>query len=112
MKTNLSCSVAQDLLPQYAEGLLSPESEAELKAHLAQCPACRKICAEMTSPEPELLETVTEVDYLKKIRTSRLRLLICGLAAVVLVAAGALLFLQHQQNQELSWLCLGVQSAG
>ncbi len=99
MKTNLSCSVAQDLLPQYAEGLLLPESEAELKAHLAQCPACRKICVEMTSPEPELLETVTEVDYLKKIRTSRLRLLICGLAAVVLVAAGALLFLQHQQKQ-------------
>ena len=99
MKSKLSCSVAQDLLPQYAENLLSPESEAELKAHLAECPACRKAYKEMTDPEPELQETAVEVDYLKKIRKSRLRLLVCSLAAVAVVAAVLLFCLNYQQKQ-------------
>ena len=99
MKSILSCSVAQDLLPQYAEKLLSPESEAELKAHLAECPVCRGIYTEMVSPEPELSETTGEVDYLKKIRKSRVRLLICGLAAVAIVAGGALFCLKYQQKR-------------
>ena len=99
MKSRLSCSVAQDLLPQYAEKLLSPESEAELKAHLEECPACREIYTAMTSPEPELTEAAVEVDYLKKIRKSRRRLLICCLAALILVASGFLFYLQYQRKQ-------------
>ena len=99
MKTNLSCSVVQDLLPQYAEKLLSPESEAEVKAHLEHCPACSQIYREMTSPEPELAQSDVEVDYLKKIRKGRLRLVLWSLAAVALIAVGSLIFLNVQRRQ-------------
>lgn len=99
MKSNLSCNVVQDLLPQYAEKLLSPESEAEIRAHLAECPRCREVYGEMTSPEPVPEEAPKELDYLKKIRRSRLRLLICSLCTVAIVALGAVFFLQHQRRQ-------------
>ena len=99
MKSNLSCNVVQDLLPQYAEKLLSPESEAEIRAHLAECPRCREVYGEMTSPEPVPAEAPKELDYLKKIRRSRLRLLICSLCAVAIVTLGAVFFLQHQRRQ-------------
>ena len=99
MKSNLSCNVVQDLLPQYAEKLLSPETEREIRAHLAECPACSRMYAEMTSPEPELLTAEAEVDYLKKIRSSRLRLLLCGLLALAAVTVGALFLIQYLQSQ-------------
>ncbi len=104
MKSNLSCNVAQDLLPQYAEKLLSPASEAELEAHLAQCPACRRIYEEMTSPEPTPVDAEAEVDYLKKLRKNRLRLLACSLAAVAVVAGGLLFYLHLQQKQAAAQL--------
>ena len=98
MKSNLSCHVARDLLPQYAEGLLSPESEEELRTHLAECPACSKIYADMTSPEPDFAE-LAEVDYLKKLRRSRRRLVLCGLLALALIAAAAFFGLRHRLAQ-------------
>lgn len=98
MKSNLSCSVVRDLLPQYAEKLLSPESEAEIQAHLAECAECRKIYAEMTSPEPVLADEAVEIDYLKKIRKGRLRLLIYSLLAVAVIALGFLCYLSYQRK--------------
>ena len=52
MRETLSCSVARDMLPLLADGLLSPESEAILKEHLAECQVCREIYGQMTDPEP------------------------------------------------------------
>ena len=52
MREKLSCSVARDMLPLLADGLLSAESEEILKEHLKECQACREIYGQMTDPEP------------------------------------------------------------
>ena len=66
-----SCEMIRDLLPLYAERLTSPETEAEIQAHLAECPACREFFEEMTAPEPALTEPIPEVDGLKKVKKRR-----------------------------------------
>ena len=46
MKT-IDCALAQDLMPLYTEGMLSPESREALEEHLAGCEACRRTADEM-----------------------------------------------------------------
>lgn len=36
-----NCSVIRDLLPQFTDGALSPESAAMVRRHLQSCPDCR-----------------------------------------------------------------------
>ena len=62
----------QDLLPQYVENLLLPESEREVAEHLKECEACREIYRQMNCPEPIPIEAVREVDYLKKVKHDRM----------------------------------------
>lgn len=38
-----NCSVIRDLLPQFADDALSPESAAMVRRHLQSCPACRAV---------------------------------------------------------------------
>ncbi|MFQ9408991.1 MAG: zf-HC2 domain-containing protein [Oscillospiraceae bacterium] len=49
MKT-IDCALAQDLMPLYTEGMLSPESREALEEHLAGCEACRRTADEMCHP--------------------------------------------------------------
>jgi len=48
----LDCPVARDLLPLYAEAMLSPESGAAVEAHLSACPACREKYEAMKAAVP------------------------------------------------------------
>lgn len=43
----LHCTVIEDLLPIYLDGICSPESEELVEAHLLECPACREMLARM-----------------------------------------------------------------
>lgn len=99
MSKNMPCSVARDLLPLHADGLLSPESEALLREHLSGCTACREILGEMCGPEPAPASDGAELDYLKKVRKSRIRLLMGALLAVVLIAAGLFAFFRIRAEQ-------------
>ena len=91
MKNKIACHLVRDLLPQYAEDLLSPESKRDIEQHLDECEDCRKIYKQMTSAEPEFNEDIPEVDHLKKIRNSRRRLIIAAAVIVALVLAGAVI---------------------
>ena len=46
----LSCAVAADLLPLYAEKMTSAETNALVEEHLRECPACRKRLEELQTP--------------------------------------------------------------
>ena len=70
MINKLPCYIVKDLLPLYADDLLSPESEQDVRAHLGQCEECGAVYSKMTTPEPEVMEDVHEVDFLKKINIS------------------------------------------
>ena len=91
MNSKLPCHIVRDLLPNYADGLLSPESEAEVKAHLEECEACRTVYRQMTEPEPEpqISEDAAEVDYLKKYKRRRKSILIAAVAFALLIAGAA-----------------------
>ena len=44
---NYPCSVIQDLLPLYIDGVCSQESRKLVEAHLAECTVCGQILEEM-----------------------------------------------------------------
>ena len=89
----LPCYIVRDLLPLYADDLLSPESTEEVKAHLNECDECRTLYEQMTGKiagsEQEILEDTAEFDYLQKIRHKRRTLLITAVVIIALIAAAA-----------------------
>lgn len=97
MKNDLTCGVAGDLLPSYAENLLSEESRQAVERHLRDCPSCAEKLRAMTAPAESPAETeAREVDYLKRIkRKNRLRVFLAALcaAAVILLGFAAKIFL-------------------
>ena len=48
----LTCNTIQDLLPLWADDVLHPGSREEVEAHLAACPACRKVFAPRRKKHP------------------------------------------------------------
>ena len=91
MNNKLPCHIVRDLLPLYTDGLLSPETEAEVKAHLDECGECSAVYRQMTGPEPEpqISEDAAEVDYLKKYKRRRKNLLIAAVVFALLIAGAA-----------------------
>ena len=88
MKNDLSCGVARDLMPLYAEGLAGEESREALERHTAQCPACAARLAAMTAPEePVMEEPEREVDYLKTIRRKTKGRMVLAVVCTLLVLA-------------------------
>ena len=99
MKKALPCSAARDLLPLLVDRLLSPESEALVREHLSECEACREVFTEMSGPEPAPVTDAVELDYLKKVRRSRTRLLVSALLAVLLITCGLAAWFRFQAEK-------------
>lgn len=66
MEKELSCAVVRDLLPLYAEGLVSEETKGEVEAHLEICAACRQQLDEIRDAPPTALQT--DASPLKQIK--------------------------------------------
>ena len=50
----ISCDVIRDLLPLYADDLLSQSSRELVDAHIAACPECKEMLETMLRPlDPE-----------------------------------------------------------
>lgn len=90
MKAELTCAIVRDLLPSYVEGLTSEETVRAVEAHLAVCPGCARLRAELSAPPLPETEPVKEVDYLKKIRRRNRRRVVMAVLCTVLLAAGGL----------------------
>ena len=88
---NCNCGIIDDLLPLYADGACSEESNVAIEAHLASCEACRKKLERMQS-DTVVSETskstgeVTVVKYANKVRKHRIKLAI-GIIAISVIAA-------------------------
>ena len=68
----LNCHIVQDLLPSYMEGLLSPETKAEMDAHLAECEACRAVRDAMAADIPAEKAPASHRDFLRRINRRRI----------------------------------------
>lgn len=86
MNNRLPCHIVKDLLPQYAEHLLSPESEQDVRAHLDECEECSRLYRLITEPQKLPESDLAEVDFLKKVRTSKTRVLWSAVLAVAVLA--------------------------
>ena len=86
MNNRLPCHIVKDLLPQYAEHLLSKESEQDVKAHLDECEDCNKLYRLITKPQKLPQSDLAEVDFLKKVRASKNRVLVISALAVAVLA--------------------------
>lgn len=47
MSEKINCNIIRDILPSYADGLCSEESENLVKEHVKSCPECREILENM-----------------------------------------------------------------
>jgi hypothetical protein len=84
------CSIVRDLLPLYAEDMLSAESAEFVAAHAAQCPECRELLDDMASlPTPDApADDVPLRGIRRKLVRKRVSTAICAaLMALALVTA-------------------------
>lgn len=74
---NITCEMAEDLLPLYLEDTCSADSRAALEAHLHICPTCREKRERMERNIPTLPKQAAGVvplsDCARRIRRHRLR---------------------------------------
>lgn len=96
---NLHCNVIQDLLPLYADDVVSEESRELVEQHLECCPDCRQILGEIQTSIP--IPQHTDNSALKKIRKQQhIRGLRIALIATLCVALllGYPMYLMHKNS--------------
>ena len=88
---NLPCCAVRDLLPLYAEELVSPESALLIREHLDGCADCRARLEEVRQPPVPVPEAAAPMKELKK-ELGRRRLRAAAVAALTVFLALFALF--------------------
>lgn len=74
---NISCKIAEDLLPLYLDNSCSEDSRAALEEHLKDCPSCRMKLNRMQSAITDEIHPEQSApklaNYAKKVRLHRVR---------------------------------------
>lgn len=85
------CSIVRDLLPLYAENMVSEETKDFVEAHLSKCPECNAIYASMTAKDEGEIADGEEVR--KKILPLRMvkRKLLCRKLVASAISVAVLL---------------------
>lgn len=87
--SSLPCDIVQDLLPSYADGILSDTGTAAVAKHLQSCEHCHDIYHAMVNDEPHKAtsdQQEKEIDYLKKVRSKTRHFTITAILIAVLLA--------------------------
>lgn len=70
---NISCNVMDDLIPLYAENMVSEDTSKLVRDHLAACPDCRDKMKAYPEKEEEMHRSLEDLSKLqKKIRSRRI----------------------------------------
>lgn len=69
------CSIIRDLLPLYAESMVSPDTAAFIEEHLGGCDACRKEYGRIKEPQtaPEIPRAVPLLKLSRKMKVKRMQ---------------------------------------
>ena len=89
MKIDVTCALVRDLLPLYADGVLSGDGNHLVETHLPECPPCAEELKALSKPVP-----VKERSARKSLKKSKRRLslgIASAVLAVALLLAGGLL---------------------
>ena len=85
------CSIVRDLLPLYAEGMLSEDSAAFVKEHLDTCEECRALSAGEEPSAPTDADTEQRTGEAGVLRTLKKKLRKQTWCAIVITVAVVLL---------------------
>lgn len=97
----IPCEVVQDLIPLYADNLVSEKTREIVDEHVARCPSCAKAVNEAKDSLKENFDCESvnyegkDVDYLRKVRASSRKKIIAGVCitlCLTLIFAGIKLF--------------------
>lgn len=81
---DISCDIIRDLLPLYAEDMVSHDSRKLVEEHLCNCDSCRAVLRELQKEAPVPMETAPE--SLSKVKKNiRRRRMLSVMAAVMTV---------------------------
>lgn len=80
------CAIIRDLLPLYAEEMVSPASAALVREHLEECPDCARLLAQMQRPVPVRAEPEAAAPLRKLKKTLHRRGLAAALAVCLVTA--------------------------
>lgn len=94
----IACEIIRDLLPLYAEDMVSEKSKEAVEEHLEECEDCKAFYQRMTAPEPSVQFDVEEAksfqSFVKKKKWSfgcKVALLSVALVMFLVLLRGALL---------------------
>lgn len=83
--SKLECNIVQDLIPSFADCLVSEKTAKEIENHLSACENCSRLYNEMVNGEDiEQKEAEKEIDYLKKIKI-KIKKIVVGIFAVFIL---------------------------
>lgn len=88
---NISCKIAEDLLPLYVDDSCSEDSRVALEKHLKECSSCRAKLARMQSgitDDIQMEKSVPALEkYAKKVRNHRIRMAITVIIVTIIASA-------------------------
>ena len=82
----MKCTIIQDLLPLYCDGLTSSDSNEEIEKHLADCDNCREVYENMKTKEMNIDIPERDIEPLKTVKKrTRIKIIgaVLGTAAVL-----------------------------
>lgn len=88
MKNKKECEIVQDLLVNYADNVLNPESKKLVEKHLSECKDCQSELKYIKedSKEKNVVEQI-ELDYLKKLRIkTKIKSILLAIGIILLMA--------------------------
>lgn len=101
----MKCEIIRDLLPLYADGLVSDASATAIEEHLAQCPHCRRVYEAMKTEvalgKAPSMKDRAELQPLKKLNRKVKRCIAVVIAAAAFCCVG--LFVGYQYFFRIGW---------
>jgi hypothetical protein len=83
----MKCHIAHDLMPSYIDGLLSAESEQDIRQHMQECEACHALHAKLSASIDDAKQHIDkkEIDFLKKVRNKMTKKVAAAFAVLLLI---------------------------
>ena len=87
MVNKKECEIVQDLLFNYSDNLLNPESKKLVENHLQECEECKKHLLKIKEEnEKNTIKENIEIDHLKKVRIkSRIKAILLALGIIFVI---------------------------
>ena len=86
---NAKCSVIEDMIPLYKEGLCSEDTAEMVREHIEECADCRKLCEDISGENAEKADSPDESKVFrrvnKKMKRSRGKIILLSLLLIVIL---------------------------